>query len=103
VRGLGLADLTDEVLTGRFSDDGEKLALLTSDGVLLYSLADDSVLLESGGSPGLSRLAWSSDGRFVLYPGERGVWAIDTVDGDSKAVLTDRVFTGLAVTPIGGP
>ena len=103
VRGLGRAGLTAEVLTGRFSDDGEKLALLTSDGVQLYSLADDSVSLESGGSPGLSRLVWSSDGRFVLYPGERGVWAIDTVDGDSKAVLTDRVFTGLAVTPIGGP
>jgi len=103
VRGLGGAGLADEVLTGRFSDDGEKLALLTSDGVLQFSLTDDSVLLESGGTPGLSRLVWSSDGRFVLYPGERGVWAIDTVDGDSKALLTDRVFTGLAVTPIGGP
>ena len=103
VRGLGQAGLIDEVLTGRFSDDGERLALLTRDGVLVFSLADDSVTLESGGAPGLPRLAWSSDGRFVLYPGERGVWAIDTVDGDSKAVLTDRVFTGLAVTPIGGP
>ncbi|HSJ85260.1 MAG TPA: hypothetical protein VLA91_15780 [Acidimicrobiia bacterium] len=102
VRGLGRGGLNDEVLAGRFSDDGEKLALLISDGVLVFSLDDDSVLLESGGRPGLPQLAWSSDGRFVIYPGERGVWAIDTVDGDFEAVLTDRVFTGLSTTPIGG-
>lgn len=102
VRGLGRGGLDGEVLTGRFSDDGEKLALLTSDGVLVFSLDDDSVLLESGGRPGLPQLAWSSDGRFILYPGERGVWVIDTVDGDSEAVLTDRVFTGLSATPIAG-
>jgi hypothetical protein len=102
VRGLGRGGLSDDVLTGRFSNDGEKLALLTSDGVLVFSLDDESDLLESGGRPGLPQLVWSSDGRFVLYPGERGIWAIDTVDGDSEVVLTDSVFTGLAVTPIGG-
>jgi len=102
VRGLGRGGIDDEVLTGRFSEDGEKLALLTSDGVLVFSLDDEGELLESGERPGLPRLVWSSDGRFVLYPGERGIWAVDTVDGDSEVVLTDRVFTGLAVTPIGG-
>lgn len=99
-RGLDGGTLED-VLAGRFSNDGTKLALLTSEHVLVVSLEDASELIESGGRPGVTQLTWSSDGRFVLYPGRRGIWVVDTRDGEVQEVLPARILTGLAVIPLG--
>jgi hypothetical protein len=47
-------------------------------------------------------LTWSSDGRFLLYPGVRGIRATDTGNGETEAILTTRTFTGLGIAPLGG-
>jgi hypothetical protein len=102
VRGLDREGSDGDVLTGRFSDNGEQLALLTMDRILVLSMDDDSELLESAARPGVPQLTWSSDGRFVLYPGVRGIWAIDTGNGNVEGILTSRTFTGLGIAPLGG-
>jgi hypothetical protein len=102
VRGLGAVGLEKDVLTARFSGDGSKLALLTRDRAVVLSMNDDSVLHESEGRSGVPLLAWSSDGRFLLYPGVRGIRATDTGNGETEAILTTRTFTGLGIAPLGG-
>ena len=64
------------------------------------ALEDDSELIESGGPPGLPQMEWSSDGRFVLYPGSSGIWVVDTVNGDVVEVQSGSTFTGLGVLPL---
>jgi hypothetical protein len=102
VRGLGIDEMEDDVLTGSFSDDGSKLALLTRDRAMIVSMDNDSTLHESEGRAGVPQLIWSSDGRFVLYPGVRGIWAVDIGNDDAVAILTTRTFTGLGIAPLGG-
>lgn len=99
-RGIDRQGLDGEALAASFSDEGTALAALTMDGVLVVSLQDDSSLLESGGRPGVPQLAWSSDGRYVLYPGVRGIWVIDTRNGKIDEVLTTKTFTGLETIPL---
>lgn len=103
VSGLDREGLEDEVLAGRFSDDRMQLALLTLEHVQVLSLEDDSELIESGGRPGVPQLSWSSDGRFVLYPAVvRGIWVIDTQNGDVAEVMDDRTFTGIGIAQLTG-
>jgi hypothetical protein len=89
-----------DMLAGRFSRDGERLALLTSEGLSVVSL-DEALPVVSDGRPGVPQLAWSSDDRFVLYPGSRGIWVVDTANGESEPILADRTFTGLGVLQLG--
>jgi len=100
VRGLELEGLEGQVLAGRFSGDGKRLALLTSEGVSVVSL-DEARPVVSDGRAGVLQLAWSSDDRFVLYPGSRGIWVVDSASGESEPILADRTFTGLGVLPLG--
>jgi hypothetical protein len=89
------------MLTGRFSPNGEQLGVLNGDGLQVIAL-DDSGLLSSAGTPGVPQLIWSSDGRFALYPGSRGIWVVDTSNGNADQVLTTRIFTGLGIAPVDG-
>ena len=103
VSGLEREGLDGEVVAGRFSDDREQLALLTPENVQVLSLLDDSELIESGGRPGVAQITWSSDGRFVLYPGVvRGIWVIDTQNGAVSELMDDRTFTGVGIVPLTG-
>lgn len=103
VSGLEREGLDGEVVAGRFSADREQLALLTPENVQVLSLVDDSELIESGGRPGVAQVTWSSDGRFVLYPGVvRGIWVIDTRNGDVNELMDDRTFTGVGIVPLTG-
>ncbi|HEX2405282.1 MAG TPA: hypothetical protein VHM29_11325 [Acidimicrobiia bacterium] len=100
VMGLGLDDIDGEVLAGRFSGDGQRLALLTSEQARVVSIENGVLPVESDARPGVPELAWSSDGRFVVYPGPVGMWVIDTFNGETEEILPNRTFTGLGMLPI---
>jgi hypothetical protein len=101
VRGLELEDVEGQVLAGRFSDDGQRLALLSSEEVQVVNVEDGATPVVSDGRPGVPQLAWSSDGRFVAYPGSRGIWVLDTVSGNTEEILNNRTFTGLEMLSLG--
>ena len=101
VRMLPAATPSEDVLAGRFSDDGQRLALLTAEGIHVMPVEGSGPSLQSDGRPGVPQLAWSSDGRFVAYPGSRGIWVVDTRNSETMEVLANRTFTGLEMLPIG--
>jgi hypothetical protein len=100
VMGLELDGIGGEVLAGRFSRDGLRLALLTSEQLHVVSVEGGLGLAESDGRPGVPQMAWSSDGRFVAYPGSRGIWVVDTFSGETEQLLVNRTFTGLEMLPV---
>jgi hypothetical protein len=93
--------LGEEAVAARFSPTGDEIALLGDDGSRVVSLDDGATLVTSPERPGVPELAWSSDGRFVVYPAVQGIAVLDTADQGSDRVLIDRVFTGLGVLPVG--
>jgi hypothetical protein len=93
--------LGEEAVAARFSPTGDEIALLGDDGARVVSLDDGATLVTSPERPGVPELAWSSDGRFVVYPAVQGIAVLDTADQGSDRVLIDRVFTGLGVLPVG--
>ncbi len=92
-----------DVLAGRFSDDGQRLALLTTEGIHVVPVEGAGPYVQSDARPGVPQLAWSSDGRFVAYPGSRGIWVVDTRGTETAEILADRTFTGLEMLPVGEP
>jgi hypothetical protein len=103
VKGIDRPGLGGEILAGSFSTDGEFLALLTVDGIIVVSLDDDSELVASGSRPGVAQLKWTSDARFVMYPGLRGIVVMDTVDWAVDVILETRTFTGIGTLPASQP
>jgi hypothetical protein len=101
VRMLPATTPSGDVLAGRFSDDGQRLALLTAEGIHVMPVEDGGPSVQSDGRPGVPQLAWSSDGRFVAYPGSRGIWVVDSREGETVEVLTNRTFTGLEMLTVG--
>jgi hypothetical protein len=100
VMGLELDDIDGEVLAGRFSGDGQRLALLTREQAYVLSIDTGALTVVSEARPGVPELAWSSDGRFVVYPGPVGIWVLDTVSGETEEILPNRTFTGLGMLPV---
>jgi hypothetical protein len=102
-RSLEREGLRTGYITGRFSPDGESLALMSPDEVKVVAVDQESGLVEYGSDPGLPyELVWSSDGRFVLYPGQGGIVIADTEDFGVDVVLAERSFTGIGVIPRSG-
>jgi hypothetical protein len=99
VVGIDRPGLTESAAAARFSNDGAFLGLLTGEEIQVVSLDDETELVESGARPGLPQLAWSSDGRFVIYPGVSGVVVVDTADWKVDVVLDTYVITGLGALP----
>ncbi len=96
VRALTSLDPTERLLTGAFSPDRRLLAVATSNGLTVISLADDEVIARSEERPGVAAaIEWSSDNRFVVYPAVRGLDVIDTSDGAEHRLLTSHTFTGV--------
>jgi hypothetical protein len=100
VMGLQLDGIDGEVLAGRFSGDGQRLALLTSEQARVVSIENGVLPVESDARPGVPQLAWSSDGRFVVYPRPVGIRVVDTFSGETEEILSNRTFTGLGMLPI---
>ncbi len=101
LNGLEGVTLSDNPLTARFSPDRSMLAVTTSNGVVVVSLADDRVVATTEERPGVaSRIVWSSDSRFVVYPAVKGLEVLDTASGEERRVLTTQTFTGVGVLPL---
>jgi hypothetical protein len=106
-RGLDREGLRDVYTGGKFSGDGEFLALLTSDGMSLVDVEEETGVVETGVEPGVPQVVWSSDNRFILYPGGggrgfRGIIVVDTEDFSVDQVLPSDSFVGLGIVSPGG-
>lgn len=103
--GLVRGAIGDEsAVASAFSPDGMHLAVLTSSRVLVVdregNLALDPIFLRPR-LPALVR--WSSDGRFVFFPGTRGLEVIDVGTGIHREVLEGEILTGAGVLPLTAP
>ena len=93
-----IGEMTAEpMLAAAFSPDGARLALLSVGGLHIVSIDQAVVSTPATVRPGVSQLVWSSDGRYVLYPGLRGVIVVDTGDGSSRVLMPGDIFTGLGI------
>jgi hypothetical protein len=99
-RSLEREGLRTGHVTGRFSPDSQSLALVSPEDVEVVAVDQDTGLVEYGSEPGLPhQVVWSSDGRYLLYPGQGGIVVADTVDFGVDVVLTEFSFTGVGVIP----
>jgi hypothetical protein len=103
-RSLEREGLRTGYITGRFSSDGESLALVRPDDVKVVAIDQPSGLVEYGSDPGLPyQVVWSSDSRYLVYPGQGGIVVADMVDFGVDLLVTERSFTGVGVIPGSGP
>jgi hypothetical protein len=66
------------VSAAAFSPDGARVAILGQTGLKIVPITDGSEVSEYEPIPGWPQVVWSSDSRFVLVPGPRGITVIDT-------------------------
>jgi len=85
------------MLAAGFSPDGARIALLSVEGLHLVSLEEPVVSTPVTARPGVGQVVWSSDGRYVLYPGLRGIIVVDAGDGTMRELMPEDIFTGLGV------
>jgi hypothetical protein len=85
------------MLAAGFSPDGARIALLSVEGLHLVSLEEAVVSTPVTARPGVGQVVWSSDGRYVLYPGLRGIIVVDAGDGAMRELMPEDIFTGLGV------
>lgn len=84
----------------RFSPDGRAVGLLTQTGLSVMSTTDGTLLAEFEARPGFPHLTWTSNGRFVVFPGTRGlVVAEPNTDKLSELMSTD-VFISTGILPL---
>jgi hypothetical protein len=103
VRGVDSFDAESSPLTARFSSDRRMLAVLTIDGLSVLSLDDGTEVVRSELRSGVaSQVIWTSDDRFALYPGSRGVVVVDSRDLETRELMVERTFTGLGILPLSG-
>ncbi|HVR78023.1 MAG TPA: hypothetical protein VMS99_06470 [Acidimicrobiia bacterium] len=103
IRGVLDSDLVTTPMTAEFSPDRRMLAVLSLDGVGVVSLDDGLEVARSDRRPGVAAgVVWTSDGRFVAYPGTRGLIVVDTSSGEVNEILGDRIITGLGILPLSG-
>lgn len=99
VATLGPAGL--DPTAAAFAADGIKLAVLAADGLKVLDTRDGSVIGGLDERPGVAELVWTPDSRFVLYPGLRGVFVLDTEGGMGQKILDSEIVVGLSMIVIG--
>lgn len=87
-------------LTAAISPDGRKLAVLGNAGLLVLPIEGDSAVVQAEPLNGVAQVAWSSDNRFVLVPGTRGITVVDTRSSRLDHVFGDRTVLGVSILPI---
>ncbi len=100
VEDLIKMDEIGDARVARFSPDGSILAILGSHGVATVTVSSGELLAQEFASVGLSVLEWSSDSRFVLFPGFRGVIIMGAETGRMILVLHELTATGLATLSV---
>ena len=90
VRGLpASAQATGTVLAASFSPSGDLLAISGTESLVVVPVEGDGIVsrFEAGGG---ERVSWSSDGRFVLATGSRGIGVLDLERGVRKNILSQH-------------
>lgn len=99
VRRMELFDDLREISVASFSPDASKIGMAGSFGTAVLNLKDTgSVVLSEANQP--NWLTWSSDSRFILAPGLRGVFIYDLENGERHLVLDDYTVIAVAVLPL---
>lgn len=94
--------LEGPVLDAEFSPDGNRLGLLTVEGLTVVPLDDGTEAATAMERPGMPQVVWSSDGRYALYPGLRGIVVLDTTDGVVRELMPTDIVTGLGLFDFDG-
>ena len=98
VRGFGgRFSQVGDPLTAEISPDGQKLAVLGNAGLLVLPFEGDSTVSHTALRSGMAQITWSSDSRFILVPGVRGLSVLDTRNGRLTSVLEDRTILGASI------
>ncbi|MGA8040935.1 MAG: hypothetical protein WCA93_12580 [Acidimicrobiia bacterium] len=84
----------------RFSPDAQWIALLTETGLSVLSASDGSMLAEFEARPGFPQVTWSSNGRFVVFPGTRGLFVAEPNTGELAETMSADVFISAGVLPL---
>ena len=87
-------------ITAEFSPNGRKLAVMGETGLLVLAVEGDSATVRAEPRNGVAQIAWSSDSRFIVIPGVRGVTLLDTRGSRLDFLLGDRTAFGVATLPI---
>jgi hypothetical protein len=105
-RSMSTYEVDGDILAGRISPDGLHAAVLAADHVTVV-LVDETARNGSLGSVsyptthGFPELAWSSNSRFVMLPGYRGITIIDAKGGASSESMSDDTFIAVGIVPLG--
>jgi hypothetical protein len=105
-RTMSSYEVEGDILAGRLSPDGLHAAVLTADQVTVV-LVDPTARNGSLGSAsyptthGFPELAWSSNSRFVMLPGYRGITIIDTNGGGTSESMSGDTFISVGIVPFG--
>jgi hypothetical protein len=89
-------------LDATFSPDGTLLATLTGEGLKVSSLVEARDVAVTSERPGMPQVVWSSDSRYALYPGLRGVVVLNTSDGSVRELMPTDIVTGLGLFDFDG-
>jgi len=103
IREMPNVGLGDPILAAAFSPDGSLVGVLTVQGLSVISLEEEAKVAVALQRPGVPQVIWSSDGRYVLFPGLRGVIVLDISDGTVRELLRSDIFTGLGILDFDGP
>jgi hypothetical protein len=85
------------VAAATFSPDGMHLAVLGFQGLKILPVATSGEVAEYEPIVGMPQAVWSSDSRFIMVPGPRGVSVIDTQTNTYQEVLSEHNVGALGV------
>lgn len=96
-REIADVEFEDPILDAAFSPDGRLLGVLTVQGLRVIPVDTGPEVAVALERPGVAQAVWTSDSRYALFPGLRGVIVLDTSDGTVRELLPSDIFTGLGV------